>query len=113
MSLEMETFDQYQEKAISTRLYPQEMAIPYCALGLVGESGEVAEKVKKIIRDKGGELSDEDREALSYELGDVLWYITDFADQLGFSLKEIAQRNHQKLASRESRGKLGGSGDNR
>ena len=107
------TLDDYQDKAINTRMYPQDMAIPYCALGLTGEAGEVAEKVKKIIRDKGGVLTDEDRADLKLELGDVLWYLTDFADQIGFSLREVAQANYEKLESRKARGKISGSGDNR
>jgi len=107
------TLADYQENAIGTRMYPQEMAIPYCALGLTGEAGEVAEKVKKIIRDKGGVVSEEDKASLKLELGDVLWYVTDMADQLGFSLQEVAQANYEKLESRKNRDKLSGSGDNR
>ena len=110
---ELVTMDDYQENAIDTRMYPQDMAIPYCTLGLTGEAGEVAEKVKKIIRDKGGVVSEEDKAELVKELGDVLWYITDMADQLGSSLREVAQTNYEKLASRKARKKLSGSGDNR
>lgn len=107
------TMDDYQVNAIDTRMYPQDMAVPYCALGLTGEAGEVAEKVKKIIRDKGGVVSDEDKHELLKELGDVLWYVTDFADQLGSSLREVAQMNYEKLQSRKLRNKITGSGDNR
>ncbi len=109
----IKTLDEYQENAINTRIYPQEMAIPYCALGLTGESGEIAEKVKKIIRDDGGVVSEEKRKDLIKELGDVLWYLTDMADQLGATLQEVAQTNYEKLESRKSRGQISGSGDNR
>lgn len=109
----VKTLQEYQDNAINTRMYPQDMAIPYCALGLTGEAGEVAEKVKKIIRDKGGKVNEEDKQDLKKELGDVLWYVTDMADQLGFTLEEVAQANIDKLQSRKDRGKLGGSGDNR
>jgi NTP pyrophosphatase (non-canonical NTP hydrolase) len=102
------TFEEYQDQARKTAIYPASHAIVYPALGLSGESGEVAEKVKKWIRD--GNL---DKESLIKELGDVLWYLSALSDDLGVSLQEVAQRNIQKLADRSSRGKLQGSGDNR
>lgn len=101
------TFDEYQEFARSTAVYPENCKITYPALGLCGETGEVAEKIKKHIRD-GRSL-----EGVGLELGDVLWYISALADDLGVSLEEIAQSNVDKLKSRKERGKIGGSGDNR
>lgn len=82
-------------------------------LGLVGESGEVAEKVKKIIRDKHGAVSDEDRAELLKELGDILWYVNAVAHLLDSSLTEVASKNLEKVLSRKDRGATGGSGDNR
>ena len=82
-------------------------------LGLVGEAGETADKVKKIIRDKGGRASDEDREAIIKELGDVLWYVANVARYLNVSLSEVAEININKLSSRKKRGKLHGAGDER
>ena len=82
-------------------------------LGLVGESGEVAEKFKKILRDKQGKLSEEEKKELVKELGDILWYINAVAHLLGSNLEEVAKANHEKLASRKNRGVLSGSGDNR
>ena len=105
--------NEYQEKARETAGYPKEMGLPYCALGLKGEAGEVAEKVKKIIRDEGGELSDEKRKAIALELGDVFWYLANMAYEAGYTLEEVGYMNLEKLASRKKRGKLQGSGDNR
>ena len=82
-------------------------------LGLVGESGEVAEKFKKWVRDLGSDESRIDRSGIAKELGDVLWYLAVLADYLDLSLDDIATANLAKLASRQSRGVLGGSGDNR
>lgn len=102
------TFEEYQEQARSTAIYPRDRAIVYPALGLTGEAGEVAEKVKKWIRD--GTL---DKEAIAKELGDVLWYIAALSGDLGISMDEIASQNIRKLQDRASRGKIQGSGDNR
>lgn len=82
-------------------------------LGLVGESGEVAEKFKKIIRDKKGVVSAEDRAEIAKELGDILWYVNSVAHLLEISLEDVAQKNLDKLASRQQRGNIHGSGDNR
>lgn len=82
-------------------------------LGLVGESGEVAEKFKKLIRDKQGKISEEDKLEIIKELGDVLWYITTIAHLMDSDLETVAKRNNEKLLSRMSRSKLTGSGDNR
>ena len=82
-------------------------------LGLSDESGEVLGKFKKLLRDKEGVLSDEDKKGIAKELGDILWYVNSVAALLGYSLDEVAQMNIDKLASRKDRGVLHGSGDNR
>jgi NTP pyrophosphatase (non-canonical NTP hydrolase) len=81
--------------------------------GLVGESGEVAEKFKKLIRDKSGQLSVEDKQEIIKELGDVLWYVNSLSTLLGSSLEEVAEKNLEKVLSRKARGTTKGSGDNR
>lgn len=111
-------FEGYQLATADTAVYPGALegnadALSYVALGLVGEAGEVANKVKKILRDKGGTVTDEDRTELSKEVGDVLWYLTRFADEIGYALEDIAQKNVEKLRSRKERGVISGSGDNR
>ena len=106
-------FNDYQNKARSTAMYPKDQGLVYCTLGLTGESGEVSDKVKKLIRDKGGECSQTDREDLAKELGDVLWYIANLSFELGFDLESIAASNLNKLSSRSQRGVLGGEGDDR
>jgi NTP pyrophosphatase (non-canonical NTP hydrolase) len=107
------TLNEYQEKAVSTAIFPQQHALAYLALGLTGESGEVAEKIKKILRDKNGYLKQEDRIEIAKEMGDALWYLGNLAEFLGVDLSYVAQLNVDKLASRKARSKLGGSGDNR
>lgn len=82
-------------------------------LGLVGESGEIAEKFKKLVRDKQGKLTQEDRDEIIKELGDVLWYVNAVAHLLGSSIEEVAQKNLGKVLSRKQRGTISGSGDNR
>jgi NTP pyrophosphatase (non-canonical NTP hydrolase) len=107
-------FKEYQEKSKKTAVYPDlGNNFIYPTLGLAGEAGEVAEKIKKVIRDKGGIVDDETREAIKKELGDVLWYVSQIASELGLSLDEIAEKNIEKLYSRLERGKINGSGDNR
>lgn len=101
-------FDNYQEKTAETAIYPEDQALEYLALGLNGESGEVAEKVKKHIRD-GKEL-DED---FAKELGDVLWYLARLIDELGADFSDVADANLDKLFDRKDRDKIQGSGDNR
>ena len=82
-------------------------------LGLVGEAGETADKIKKLIRDKDGVVSDEDKELVTKELGDTLWYIASIARYLDVSLSDVAEGNLEKLESRWQRGKLHGEGDER
>lgn len=105
----------YQKQALTTVISSNDefKDVLHWVLGLNGEAGEAAEKVKKIIRDKQGKISDDDRKELAKELGDVLWYLAVFAHDLGFSLEEVAQHNLDKLKSRQDRGVLTGSGDNR
>ena len=104
----------YQKESRKTAIYPHvgSNAI-YPTLGLVGEAGEVADKVKKILRDNGGRFDEESKKAIKYELGDVLWYVSQLSSELGFELEEVANENLQKLKSRRNRGKIQGSGDNR
>jgi NTP pyrophosphatase (non-canonical NTP hydrolase) len=105
---------EYQERSRRTATYPGAGDnIVYPTLGLAGEAGEVAEKVKKLLRDDGGVMSADRREALAGELGDVLWYVAQVATEAGLDLEEIAQGNLDKLLSRQQRGMLSGSGDSR
>ncbi|QQS34049.1 MAG: nucleoside triphosphate pyrophosphohydrolase family protein [Acidobacteriota bacterium] len=97
-------FEDYQSAASKTALYPRRLEnLEYPTLGLAGEAGEVANIVKKIQRDHGGVLNEEFRSKLKDELGDVLWYISACADELGLSLSEIAEYNVDKLAKRHGR----------
>lgn len=105
----MNSFNEYQEFVRGMKAYPEKHAIVYPALGLVGEAGEISEKVKKWLRGDR-EL---DREALLKELGDPLWYIASLADDLGYTLQEVVDANEAKLTSRKERGVLKGSGDDR
>ena len=104
----------YQDAARKTAAYPDVGSNPiYPTLGLTGEAGEVADKVKKVIRDRGGVFDADTREAIKLELGDVLWYVAQLASELGYELNEVADANLQKLSSRAARGRIGGSGDHR
>jgi len=107
-------FKEYQKKSRETAIYPDvgENFI-YPTLGLAGEAGEVAEKIKKVIRNDNGVLSDEKREEIKKELGDVLWYVAQLSTELELSLEDVAQFNLKKLASRKERGVLHSEGDNR
>lgn len=97
-------FEDYQIEASQTALYPRRLSnLEYPTLGLTGEAGEVANIVKKIQRDFGGEITDEIRLKLKDELGDVLWYISACADELGLTLREIAEFNVEKLTKRHNR----------
>lgn len=107
------TLNEYQLAALETAVYPEQYKVIYPALGMNGEAGEVADKVKKIIRDCNGEMTDEKKREIAMECGDVLWYCATLAHDLGYTLEEIGEMNKVKLKSRQDRGKLGGSGDNR
>jgi len=104
---------EYQRQSRRTAEYPREAWLAYPALGLAGEAGEVAEHAKKAIRDDAGKVSDERKAAMSKELGDVLWYVAQLATELGLDLDDIAGQNLEKLFSRQARGVLSGSGDDR
>lgn len=105
---------EYQRQSRVTAVYPGAGEnIIYPTLGLAGEAGEVAEKVKKMIRDDAGVLHDERRDAIAKELGDVLWYVAQVATEAGLDLDAIAAANLEKLLSRRDRGVLQGSGDDR
>ena len=109
-------FTEYQARATETAVYPGQgefTGLAYAALGLSGEAGETAEQVKKTWRDDGESVTNERRVKILKELGDVLWYVAVLADYLDLSLDDIATTNLAKLASRQGRGLLGGSGDNR
>ncbi len=108
------TFEEYQKKARETAIYPnKDNNFIYPTLGLVGEAGEVAEKMKKVLRDNDGIITEEKREEITKELGDVLWYIANLSKELNISLEDVAQKNIEKLQSRQQRNELHGSGDNR
>lgn len=109
-------FDEYQQAAEGTAVYPvleRLQGLTYTSLGLAGEAGEVANKVKKVIRDDNGKLTAEKADAIADEIGDVLWYAAMVATELGVSLDRIAADNLATLKSRKERGVIKGSGDNR
>lgn len=107
------TFNDYQENAVKTAIYGEGNKVIYPTLGLCGEAGEVAEKIKKVLRDKGGVFDQETKEAIKLELGDVLWYIANIANDLGIDLYDVAEKNIEKLESRRQRNLIHGNGDNR
>jgi NTP pyrophosphatase (non-canonical NTP hydrolase) len=105
--------NEYQNKAIETAIYGEGQKIIYPTLGLTGEAGEVADKVKKILRDNDGEFTSIQKLEIAKEIGDVAWYIAALCRDLGYTMEEILQMNLDKLASRKERNTIGGSGDNR
>ncbi len=105
---------EYQSRSRATAVYPRAGDnLLYPTLGLCGEAGEVAEKIKKMVRDDDGVLTDERRSALAKELGDVLWYLAQIATEADLGLDAIAEANIEKLSSRRRRNALHGSGDDR
>lgn len=107
-------FEEYQKLSRCTAKYPNAGSnFVYPTLGLAGEAGEVAENIKKILRDKGGQADEASKEEIKKELGDVLWYAAQLATELGLSLEEVAELNLKKLLDRMERGKISGNGDNR
>lgn len=104
-------FNEYQEKTQTTAQYPADKAIEYLTLGICSEAGEVAGKIKKIIRD-GGDMEEKKRD-IAGELGDVLWYLAQIGMLIGVKLEDIAISNIEKLQSRKERNAISGSGDNR
>lgn len=110
------TLDGYQKAATSTAIYPGQGSfngLIYTTLKLNGEAGELAEKVGKVMRDDNGNLSEEKRLSMILELGDILWYVAAAAKELNMTIYEVAAANISKVQSRQERGKLSGSGDNR
>jgi len=105
--------DMYQKVALTTAIYPREQAIIYPTLGLTGEAGEVANKVKKIIRDGSDSKNEKLVSEIKSEIGDCLWYIAVLANDFDIKLSDIASANIEKLATRKSKGTIHGSGDNR
>lgn len=107
-------FEEYQNKSRRTAKYPSiGHPVIYPTLGLTNEAGEVAGKIKKIFRDKGGIIGESEKEALKSELGDVLWYLAQVCTELNIPLNSVAEANIEKLFSRLERGKIHGDGDNR
>jgi len=104
-------FDDYQSSAKTTAIYPKQLnrGIYYTAIGLAGEVGELLNKIKKIARDN----APVDTEALKDEMGDVLWYLSQIATELGISISDVAEANLNKLKGRKQRGVISGSGDKR
>ena len=118
----MELFDDnpnvviYQQLCTETQIYPREHAVFYPALGLAGEAGEVANKIKKIMRDRKGDVNNlpgEVKDEITSELGDCLWYISALATDLGIGLDGVVVENIRKLQKRKEKGTIHGSGDNR
>lgn len=107
-------FEDYQKFSKTTARYPKVgKNFVYPTLGLASEAGEVANKIKKVLRDKNGVIDEATLEDLAKELGDVLWYISQISAELNLSLEDVAKLNIEKLSSRKERGKISGSGDNR
>ncbi len=108
------TFEEYQKLSRKTAIYPNAgNNFIYPTLGLAGETGEVAEKIKRVLRDKNGIVNEQTKAEISKELGDVLWYLAQLAAELNLSLDDIASANIEKLSSRKKRGVLHGDGDDR
>lgn len=107
------SLNDYQRKALETAMFLTDEKIGYLVIALCGEAGEVADKVKKVFRDKNGIFSEADNRAIALELGDLLWYAANLAHILGYKLSDIAQLNIDKINSRLERGTLHGSGDTR
>ena len=105
--------DMYQKVALTTAIYPREQAIIYPTLGLTGEAGEVANKVKKIIRDGSDSKDEKLVSEIKAEIGDCLWYIAVLANDFDIKLSDIASTNLEKLEKRKEKGTIHGSGDNR
>lgn len=109
-------FDEYEKLASRTAIFNDSQRLYRLydlGLGIAGESGELVEKLKKIIRDDDGKVTEERREALKKEIGDVLWYLSQLSSALGFKFSEAAEANVKKLEDRYARDMIKGSGDNR
>lgn len=109
-------FDEYQKKATETNLFindTEERMLMYLSMGFAGETGEILNKLKKVLRDDNGVITPEKKKEVAKELGDALWYLSQLAQALNTSLNDVARSNIEKLASRKERGTLQGEGDNR
>ncbi|MDZ7786368.1 MAG: nucleoside triphosphate pyrophosphohydrolase family protein [Candidatus Saccharibacteria bacterium] len=109
------TLDEYQREALVTAAFTEDnfKDLAHWVLGVTGEAGEIAEKLKKIVRDKNGEITLEDRDEIIKEIGDVMWYLAVLAEHLDVSFEEAGRRNISKLRDRQKRNMIRGSGDNR
>lgn len=107
------TFEEYQQAARQTAIFPNDNTISYLALALCGEAGELADKVKKVLRDKEGIFTKEDLRAIALEAGDCMWYLANLGQAIGISLSEMAEMNKEKIHRRQINGTIHGSGDNR
>lgn len=109
------TLDEYQKEALVTAVFTKDefKDLAHWVFGITGEAGEIAEKFKKIVRDKDGIVDDADKEEIAKELGDVMWYLAVLSEHLGIKFDEVGVRNIAKLRSRQKRNKIQGSGDNR
>ena len=109
--------NEYQNNASKTAIFDhfnnEALRLSYLALGTAGEAGEIAEKIKKILRDGDGNVTEQNKEDIVKEMGDVLWYLSQLARELGVEFEYVAKVNLNKLQSRKLRGKLHGSGDDR
>lgn len=109
------TLDEYQKEALVTAMFSGDELkdLSHWTLGITGEAGEIAEKVKKIIRDSNGHVNDDTKKEIIKEMGDVLWYLAVLAEHLGYNFDEVGKANIAKLRDRHARNKIQGSGDNR
>lgn len=113
-SMAFSDFDDYQKRCKKTAVYPKiGKNFTYPTIGLMGEAGEIANKVKKAIRDDNGKITVERRQEIKEEIGDTMWYISQLSTELGLKLSDVVKSNLEKLSSRKKRGKLHGDGDNR
>ena len=108
------SFEEYNRESSKSLIYPNDFTTPmYLALGVNGESGELGEKVKKVYRDNGGIFNDKHREEIKKEIGDVLWYLNQLSENLGFTLESASELNLIKIQDRMKRDLIRGTGDNR
>ena|SRR5690348_7605599 len=105
--------NEYQDWTEKTAIYPKNAGLAYTIIGLASEVGEVAGKFKKCLRDDNAVLTEERKQQLIDELGDVMWYVARIAAELKIPLEDVIQRNHDKLEDRLNRDVIKGSGDNR
>jgi len=109
----MTKFNEYQVEAMKNKIYGYGDKVIYPALGLGNEAGEVQGKIKKVLRDNGGDFNEENRAKIADECGDVLWYLAALCEDIGYTLEQVAELNIKKLSSRRERGVISGSGDTR